>query len=67
MYTVAPYSLKKNMENSRFKSTFLDNYYMLENKKYLTDVKQHQVPLLLATMTFQDGGRFAFKVMSFTS
>ena len=35
------------MENSRFKSTFLDNYYMLENKKYLIDVKPHQVPLLL--------------------
>jgi hypothetical protein len=36
---------------------------MLENKKYGTDVKQHQLPLLLATMTFQDGGSFAFKVI----
>jgi hypothetical protein len=52
MYTVAPYSLKK-MENSRFKSTFLDNYYMLENKKYLIDVKPHQVPLLLQQWRFK--------------
>jgi hypothetical protein len=29
------------MENSRFRSVFLDNYYLLKNKKYLTDIKHH--------------------------
>jgi hypothetical protein len=52
---------------------FLDNYYLLKNKKYLTDVKQHlkglnffmkvtQYPLLPKIM-FQDGGYFGFKVI----
>ena len=48
----------KKMENSRFRCVFLDNYYLLINKKYLTYVKQH-----LKTMTFQDGGYFGFNVI----
>ena len=40
------------MENSRITSVFLGNYYLLKNKKYLTNIKQHrfirvsQLPLL---------------------
>ena len=29
------------MENSQFRSVFFENYYLLKNKKYLTDVEQH--------------------------
>ena len=33
----------KKLENSRFRSVFLDNYYRLKNKKYLIDVKQNNL------------------------
>ena len=46
------------MVNSRFRSVFLDNYYLFEflHKSYATAVA-------MATMTFQDGGYFGFKVI----
>ena len=46
---VAQYSLKK-MENSRL---FLDNYYLLINKKYLTYIKQHLKSLNFCTKVTQ--------------
>jgi hypothetical protein len=62
------------MENSWFRCVFLDNYYLLINKKYLTYIKQHLKSLnfctkgcatavAMATMAFQDGGYFSFKVI----
>ena len=63
----------KKMKNSRFKCVFLDvNYYLLINKKYhYTYIKQHLKSLhksyatvvAMATMTFQNGGHFGFKVI----
>ena len=61
----------KKMENSRFRCVFLDNYYLLINKKYLTYIKQHRkslnfctkVAVATATMTFPVGGYFDFKVI----
>jgi hypothetical protein len=52
------------MENSRFRCVFLDNYYLLINKKYLAYIKQHlkefaflhksyATAVAMATMTFQ--------------
>jgi hypothetical protein len=38
---VAHYTVFKKMENSRFRCVFLDNYYLLLYKKYLTYIKQH--------------------------
>ena len=52
------------MENSRFRSVFFENYYLLRNKKYLTDVKQHlnvSPAVAMATMTFQNGDIAALK------
>jgi hypothetical protein len=39
LFKVARYSLKKG--NSRFWSVFLENYYLLRNKKYIIEVKRH--------------------------
>ena len=55
-------------------TVFLDNHYLLINKKYLTYIKQHlksfnflhksyATAVAMATMTFQDGGYFGFKVI----
>jgi hypothetical protein len=44
----------------------LDNYYLLINKKYLAYIKQHLTAVAMATMTFQDGGYFDFKALSYT-
>jgi hypothetical protein len=55
------------MENSQFRCVFLDNYYLLIDKKYFTYIKQHlksyATAAAMATMTFQDGGYFGFKVI----
>jgi tellurite resistance protein TehA-like permease len=64
----------KKMENSRFRCVFLDNYYLLINKKCLTYItkkskefeflhKSYATVVAMATMTFQDGGYFGFKVI----
>jgi hypothetical protein len=55
---------------------FLGNYYLLTNKKCLTYIKQHlnsqefeflrksyATAVAMATMTFQDGRYFGFKVI----
>ena len=47
------------MENLRFRSIFLDCYYLMNKKEYTTDVEQR--PVAVATVTFQDGGYFGFK------
>ena len=47
---------KKN-GNLRFRSVFLENYYLFEDKEYFCYVKQH------LTMTFQNGEYFGFKVI----
>ena len=36
------------MEILRFRSVFLDNYYLLKNKMYLTDVKQNLKGLIFS-------------------
>ena len=56
------------MEHSRFRSVFFDNYFLLKNKKYLTDVKQTPKGFEFfyksyATITFQDGRNVAIKVI----
>ena len=61
------------MENSQFRSIFLDSCYLLKNKKYLVDVKQdlkgskffkrYATAVAMATRTFQDGRNFGFKVI----
>jgi hypothetical protein len=59
----------KKMENSRFRCVFLDNCYLLTNKKvhYLYKATSKEFECLhesaMATMTFQDGGYFGFKVI----
>jgi hypothetical protein len=58
----------KEMEHSRFRSVFFDNYFLLKNKKYLTDVKQTPKGFEFfyksyATITFQDGRNVAIKVI----
>ena len=53
----------RKMENSRFRSVFLGNYYLLKKEKCLTDIKQHRKSCYGATMTFQDGGYFGAKVI----
>ena len=55
----------QKMENSRFRCVFVDNYYLLINKKYLTYIKHlksYATAVAMATMTFQDGGYSGFKV-----
>jgi hypothetical protein len=61
------------MENSRFRCVFLDNYYLLIKKVphlYKTASKEFEflhksyaTAVAMATMTFQDGGYFGFKVI----
>ena len=62
------------MENSRFRSVFLDNYYLLKNKKYVYSCKtkskgfeffhkSHATAVAMATMTFQYGRYSGFKVI----
>ena len=57
------------MENPRFRCVFLDNYYLLINKKYpylyKTTSKEFEflhksyaTAVAIATMAFQDGGYF---------
>ncbi len=53
---------KKN-GNLRFRSVFLENYYLFEYKEYFCYVKQHfhkscTAAVAMATMTFQNGGYF---------
>ena len=43
----------KKMENSRFRCVFLDNYYLLINKKYFTYIKQHLKSLNFCTKVTQ--------------
>ena len=43
----------KKMENLRFRCVFLDNYYLLINKKYLTNIKQHLKSLNFCTKVTQ--------------
>ena len=38
---------KKIEKISRFRGVFLDNYYLLINKKYLTYIKQHLADILV--------------------
>jgi hypothetical protein len=57
------------MENSRFRPVFLDNYYLLKKPKSTNKTtfkffhKRYTTAVALATMTFQDGGYFGFKVI----
>ena len=64
----------KKMENSRFRCVFLDNYYFVDKQKvpylYKTTSKEFEflhksyaTAVAMATMTFQDGGYFGFKVI----
>jgi hypothetical protein len=50
----------KIMENSRFR--FLDNYYLLINKKYLTYIKQHLTSLNFCTKVMQQDGGYLKKL-----
>jgi hypothetical protein len=71
---VAQDSFKK-MENSRFRCLFLDNLVLLVDKQkvpylYKTTSKEFEfshknyaTAVAIATMTFQDGGYFGFKVI----
>jgi hypothetical protein len=43
----------KKMENSRFRYAFLNNYYLLINKKYLTYIKQRLKSLNFCTIVTQ--------------
>jgi hypothetical protein len=67
------------MENSRFRCVFVDNYYFIVDKQkvpylYKTTSKEFEflhksyaTAVAMATMAFQDGGCFGFKVMETTS
>ncbi len=72
-FKVARYSFWKKNWNLRFGSVFLENYYLFEDKEYFCYVKQHlksrfhkscTTSVAMATMTFQNGGYFGFKVIS---
>ncbi len=60
--------------NLRFRSVFLENYSLFKDKEYFCYVKQHlkefeffhkscTTAVAMATMTFQNGGYFGFKVI----
>ncbi len=62
----------KKKGNLRFRSVFLENYYLFEDKEYFCYVtskeleffqKSFTTAVAMATMTFQNDGYFAFKVI----
>jgi hypothetical protein len=67
---VAQYSFKK-MEHSRFRCVFVDNYYLQKvpylykttSKEFEFLYKSYATAVTMATMTFQDGVYFSFKVI----
>jgi hypothetical protein len=60
------HTVLKKVENSRIRCVFLDNYFLLINKMHLTYIflhKRYTTAVVMATMTFQDGGYYGFKVI----
>ncbi len=57
--------------NLRFRSVFLENYYLFEDKEYFCYIKPHPkssnslctTAVAMATIPFQNGGYFGFKVI----
>ncbi len=67
---VARYSFFKKNGNLRFRSVFLENYYLFEDKEYFCYVKQHLKSSNSFTKVevsqlpeFHNGGYFGFKVI----